>query len=362
MRILTITSGATGMKRQIEAISIALINSFEKNNASKEDKCDIEDIICTNSKYYWFLFFRRFIHYKISKLFKFSKLNIDDVLINSKRIIINFNPDIIISCGRKAGMASRLYKYYFSPFSKLVHVEDPRIGYKEFDLILLPAHDKNKNISKCTKVVKIYGAFSPFVEHLLQEKVDHVQILKMKSPKRCILIGGSGKGLKMDNAWVDKIVLQMKEIQIKFGGEWAITFSRRTNNKISKRFYSQIKSSKYLNNNVWIWSFEGNNPYASMLNCADEIIVSIDSTSMLLQASATKANLFLLDMHGKRKKIARLTKRLIFSGRATWFNDSNKVEKKLSSEVDYKAWDSTLLACYEINKLLGINSKINNFG
>lgn len=359
LKILTITSGAAGMKRQVEAVAIALIRNSHRNFTSEVIKCTWKDSIVSNVKLYGLLFVYRYLQKNMAFLFGFlPKLSVTWILENSQETL---KADIIISCGRKAAMASRLYKYFQSPKSKLIHIEDPRKGYSDFDLLFLPAHDKPIKVNSTKpKVVKVYGAFSPFVDYLLQQKPEHKKILAMKSPKRCMLIGGSGKGLNMNNAWVDSIVSLMNQRQIQFGGNWAITYSRRTHKNICNRFYNQIQSYPNLINKIWIWSGKGLNPYSTMLNHSDEIIVTIDSTSMLLQASATKAKLSLLDMNGERKKITRLTKRLVLSGRASWFYSANKGnEKSTHNYSNYKVWDSTLFACYEIYKLLGLSIKDN---
>jgi mitochondrial fission protein ELM1 len=70
---------------------------------------------------------------------------------------------------------------------------------------------------------------------------------------------------------------------------------------------------------AWIWDGAGENPYFGMLALADAIIVTADSVSMVSEAVATAAPVFLVRLPGKSSRIGQFMDAMVADRRAKNF-------------------------------------------
>ena len=69
----------------------------------------------------------------------------------------------------------------------------------------------------------------------------------------------------------------------------------------------------------YVWNMEGENPYFGMLACADMIIATIDSISMVSEAVATSAPVLLAELPGTSRRISLFNQMLLEAGRVRQF-------------------------------------------
>jgi mitochondrial fission protein ELM1 len=98
---------------------------------------------------------------------------------------------------------------------------------------------------------------------------------------------------------------------------------------------------------AWIWDGQGENPYFGMLACADAIIATADSVSMVSEAVATSVPVFLVRLPGKSGRIGAFMDALVADGRVRDF--AGKLEL-----WDTGPLDDTAMAGAEVRRRLGL--------
>ena len=202
-------------------------------------------------------------------------------------------PNIIISCGRRSVYASLYLKKILKKKLISIHIQNPKINFKNFDYIISPNHDRvfGKN------VINSLGA------------LHHIDLLKIESSKKLfetpknkkiisVILGGENKHYIFDNLILDNLLKSIENLDIE-KMEYFLIFvpSRRTN----KKFIDIIK--KKIKQNFYIWDMKSENPYIYSLKIADYIIVTSDSTSMISEACSTGKPVFVFHLPFKRKSM-----------------------------------------------------------
>ena len=193
-------------------------------------------------------------------------------------------PDIVISVSRRTVPVARFIKTRYSQV-KLVQLMHPgRTGLKDFDLIVVPEHDRNK--LKSPNIHYILGCPHRVTEKYLaagrlrwQEEFAH-----LPKPLTAVIIGGSikGKPFSDDNAAaLGQAVRRLKEA---IGGSLLLTTSRRTGITAEKIILSAVKDIPQY---TYLWGDMKENPYNGFLACADNIVITGDSVSMCCEATGT---------------------------------------------------------------------------
>jgi mitochondrial fission protein ELM1 len=70
---------------------------------------------------------------------------------------------------------------------------------------------------------------------------------------------------------------------------------------------------------AWIWNGAGDNPYLGLLACADLIIATGDSVSMISEAAATTAPVMVAALPGRSRRIAAFTPGLVAERRVRFY-------------------------------------------
>jgi hypothetical protein len=70
----------------------------------------------------------------------------------------------------------------------------------------------------------------------------------------------------------------------------------------------------------WIWDMQGENPYLGLLACADMIVVTADSVSMVSEAVATDVPVMVMPLPGRSRRIGLFLGDLVDAGRIRTFN------------------------------------------
>ena len=207
----------------------------------------------------------------------------------SKNLICGPFPDMVLSTSRRTVPIARFIKRY-SPRTKLIQLMHPgRTGLKEFDLVMVPEHDKNKKAYSNIKY--IVGAPHRITEKVLDNatSVWAEKFADLPKPLTAVIIGGAikGKEFSLENAAaLGEKIRQFKE---KTGGSILVTTSRRTGAKAEKAIMDALKDIPAY---TFLWGDKNDNPYMGYLACADNIIVTGDSVSMCCEACGTGKPVF----------------------------------------------------------------------
>ena len=87
---------------------------------------------------------------------------ISDIILKDKIYITdNGIPDLIISCGRKSVIPSIFLKRKNSKIFT-IHIQDPKVGFENFDAIVAPEHDNLKGDNIYLVLLKLMILFFHF--------------------------------------------------------------------------------------------------------------------------------------------------------------------------------------------------------
>ncbi len=188
-------------------------------------------------------------------------------------------PDIVISSGRKTAPVSSYIKKY-KPNTFTIHIMNPDLPYKDFDLVLLPNHDKKIDSEKILYTIGAPGFLDK--DEILQSIDNFSQKNKnIESPKIVLFIGGkTKKGDYSDNDY-DELFKSFGKIKASL----LVSTSRRTNFKSIDEKLRQLDKKYYL----YDWHNNKNqfNPYKAFLGMGDYFVVTGDSVSIISDCLST---------------------------------------------------------------------------
>ena len=217
-------------------------------------------------------------------------------------------PDLLITSGRKAVAVSKYIKKQSNNRTFTVHIQDPRISSKYFDLIAVPEHDDLHGDNVIITKAAPNRITTDVLEHA---KKEFPQFENIPSPRIAVLIGGNSKAYSMNNNDTRTLAKQIKAINAGL----MITTSRRTGSENEKILRSILQKE-----GTYMWDGDGENPYFGFLAWSDFILVTADSTSMLSEAATTGKPVYMIGLNGGHKRIEKMHKNLIDSGAVRHFN------------------------------------------
>ena len=213
-------------------------------------------------------------------------------------------PDLVISCGRKSVVPSILLRKKNSKIFT-IHIQDPKVSLKNFDIIIAPEHDNLKG----DNVISSKGAIHYITQSGI-EKAKPYLINKVKSQKIVSLIlGGPNKYYSFSNEELTGIFKKIKTGFISDGYNAIIIPSLRTPKRIIDLAINEFDSNNFIVNSV------DKQAYLSALALATCIVVTCDSTSMISEAATSGKPIFVAHMGSKKnnyrfKKFFRLFKEM----------------------------------------------------
>ena len=248
LKALLLTQGMHGMVSQVEGLAKALGLSY------KHQKIEL--------KSFWNL-----IPPKISP--------ISENLVKNKFVC---DCKVIISCGRKSVIPSIALKKRLGKEVFNIHIQDPKISFKHFDLIVSPEHDnlKGENIISTTGAV-----------HYLTKKeiLDNAHYLEIEKDRRrelvAFIIGGPNKYYKYSEKQIHELFNKVKTLFTPDKFKIIVIPSYRTPDNILKVAFNTFNVDHYVVKNI------DKKAYLSALAISNYIVVTCDSTSMISEAAIT---------------------------------------------------------------------------
>jgi len=207
-------------------------------------------------------------------------------------------PSIVITTGRRMAGSSIALKSILKNNVKTIHIQNPKLSLNNFDLLLIPEHDKIKG----KNVIQTKGALSFFDEKDIN-KFNEPSFNKIKTKKNTVLlmVGGNNKNHKPQNCeYYDlstKVIKGVKNLD----AQLIVTVSRRTPKQAIKILQSTF--SKHLRD-FKIFSPDLKNPYPKILKIIDYVIVTSDSVNMISEIATLSKPLFISHFSVENKKIA----------------------------------------------------------
>ncbi|WP_297443064.1 mitochondrial fission ELM1 family protein [Acidocella sp.] len=191
-----------------------------------------------------------------------------------------------------------------------VAVQHPRMRLSRFDAILAARHD---GISGANVIITRTALHRVTAARLAAERAIWApRFAHLRRPLVAVLLGGSNGRYRFEAP--EAAALAANLARIAPGCGLVITPSRRTGPEVVAHLRAVLEPL-----GAWIWNFEGENPYFGMLACADAIIATADSVSMVSEAVATHAPVYLVRLPGKSTRIGAFMDELARDGRVRNF-------------------------------------------
>ena len=198
-------------------------------------------------------------------------------------------PDVLISCGRRAALASVALRRACRGHTFTAHIQDPGIAPHRFDLIAPPGHDGLTG----RNVIATRGALHHITPAKLAAAGDKWRA-RLGRPDAAVLLGGPSRTHRFTSGYVDTLAESLGCIT----GRVVLTPSRRTPSWVVAALRSRLPDA-------WFWDGNGDNPYLAMLALAKHIVVTEDSVSMVSEAASTGKPIHVAAMEGGSRRFER---------------------------------------------------------
>ncbi len=215
-------------------------------------------------------------------------------------------PRLMIGCGGKSaavGAALRARGHV------AVQVQNPRLDPRRFDLVIVQPHDRLTG----RNVMVTRTALHRVTPEALQAArvVWAPRFAGLGGYLISVLIGGGNGRLRFDAATARELGQSLVEMARAAGAGIALTPSRRT----TPEALAALRATLAGRPDVFFWDGDGENPYLGLLACADTVVVTGDSVSMISEAAATDAPVLVAGLPGTSRRIGAFTDALLANGR-----------------------------------------------
>ena len=197
---------------------------------------------------------------------------------------------IIISCGRKSVISSIALKKRLGNQIFNIHIQDPKVSFKHFDLIISPEHDGVKG----DNVLTTRGSIHYLTKREILENSKYLQLDRKKKQIVTFVIGGPNKYYSYSDEQIHYLFNKVKTIFTPDKFKIVVIPSYRTPEEVIKKAYNTFSVNHYVVKKI------DKKAYLSSLAVADYIIVTCDSTSMISEAAVTGKPVYMAMMKPKR--------------------------------------------------------------
>ncbi|MDJ0387042.1 mitochondrial fission ELM1 family protein [Roseomonas sp. E05] len=215
-------------------------------------------------------------------------------------------PRLVLSAGRRSAPVARWLR---QRGARAVHAMRPGLGAKGFDLLVIGQHDAPAAVPGILPILGATHRMSP--ERLAAARAEWAGLAALPSPRVALLLGGQVRGEGMEPAVAAELARQAAG----FGGSVLASTSRRTGAGAREAVATVLQGVPH---RLFGWGDAGPNPYAGFLAWADAVVVTGDSVSMLSEALATAAPLFIAETT-EAPRHRRLWRSLYAAGQARPF-------------------------------------------
>jgi mitochondrial fission protein ELM1 len=198
-------------------------------------------------------------------------------------------PDLIISSGRRTAAIASYLKRRSNNKTKIVQIMHPNLPLQQFDLIILPQHDKKTNNE--SNVLRIIGAINNVQAKVLAGGVELHKNYPELGEFIAVIIGGNSKNY----SFTDENAHELTEILSNLVKDQLyslfVSFSRRTPDRAKGIIKDNMPPSTIIYDPIIDETKP--NPYFGMLAKSNYIISTADSISMCSEAASTGKPLYI---------------------------------------------------------------------
>lgn len=255
-------------------------------------------------------------------------------------------PDLVLTAGRRNEPVARWIRRQSGGTARLVHLGRPWTALECFDLIVTtPQYFLPERANILHNRLPLHRVNPERLQHAAdawQQRFD-----RLPRPWIGVLIGGDSGAFVMTAARGAELGRRINDLATAAGGSVLATDSPRTPVAAGDAFVRSIRVPHLCHR----WADGGDNPYLGILACADILVVTGESMSMLTEAAATAKPLYIYDFRETprgwwrrrhnwrfkalsdrlamrfgpvrmRRDIGNIQHALVADGRAAWLGDS----------------------------------------
>ena len=224
-------------------------------------------------------------------------------------------PDLLIATGRHSVVPALSVRRRSRGHTFHVQIQDPAIGARHFDLVVVPEHDRLRGAN----VLVTRGALHRITAERLAEAAERLggRYDHLPRPRLAVLVGGDNGSYRLTPTLMGDLAEQLTVLARTTGGGLMVTPSRRTgadNEAILRARMREVPSV--------VWDGQGENPYFAFLGLADAIVVTCDSVAMVSETCSTGKPVYLVNLEGGSPKFRRFHEGLIRDGIVRRFDGS----------------------------------------
>ena len=211
------------------------------------------------------------------------------------------------------------------------------LRHPQFDLLVIPQHDDPPMAPNVLPVLGAPHRLSPLLlrqaEAAWRERLAH-----LPHPRVVLLVGGPVRSTDMAPTLAHRLGVAVARLAAERGGSVLATTSRRTGAEATDALAAGLARTLHV---LYRWGEPGENPYLGFLASADVVVATADSVSMISEACATAAPVFValpeLAGAGHRRLIATLHRagqvRLLGDDLSSWprarLDEANRVATEI---------------------------------
>lgn len=212
---------------------------------------------------------------------------------------------VIVSIGGKGGAIGAALR---TPDRPVVQIQHPRQPLTRFDLIVACVHDEISGPNVLLGRTALHGLTPEVLEQARQRW--EPRFAHLPRPLIAGLVGGSNGRFQFGVGEAARLGALLAKAVVTQKGSLIVTPSRRTAPEAREMLTDLVDAV-----GGTVWDGTGENPYVGLIACADHLVVTMDSVSMVSEAVAGAAPVSVFPLPGKSRRIARFISELEKSGR-----------------------------------------------
>lgn len=200
-------------------------------------------------------------------------------------------PDLILTAGRRNEPIARWIQRRAGKRVRVVHVGRPWARIERFDLVVTTPQYR---LPALGNVVQNEGPLHRVTPQRLADAAARWEprLAHLPRPYVALLAGGHSGPYPFDTGSGARLGQEASALAARLGGSLLVTTSARTRPATEEALFGAIREPAYR----YRWEPDSlENPYFAFLGLAEQIIVTADSVSMMIEAAATRKPVHLFD-------------------------------------------------------------------
>lgn len=219
-------------------------------------------------------------------------------------------PDLVFASGRATAPYLRAIKKASNGKTFTIFLQDPRIGTRAADLIWVPEHDRLRGENVCVTLTSPHHLRPAVLAHARAHP--DPRLAHLPARRIGLVLGGPSGNHRFEPRDFMMLAAVAREILLA-GHGLMVTPSRRTPPELMEAIQAAVTSARRPGQ-AFVWTGEGENPYAQILAQAQALIVTGDSANMLGEACATGVPVHVYEPTGRSEKMTGFLDRLVDAG------------------------------------------------